>query len=121
MPLKFWDEAFTSAAYLINRTPSRVINNSTPLKLLFHRDPDYSFLESLGVPVGLIYGHIIHTSLSFVQNAVLFLDTVTYIKDINVLILPLAAYIFPGTLPLMRTYFLSLNSVPMQVHASVQR
>ena len=48
MPLKFWDEAFTSAAYLINRTPSRVINNSTPLKLLFHRDPDYSFLRIFG-------------------------------------------------------------------------
>ena len=32
MPLKFWDEAFLAATYLINRTPSKVINLDTPLE-----------------------------------------------------------------------------------------
>jgi hypothetical protein len=41
MPLKFWDEAFNSAAYLINRLPSKVIKNDTPLERLFHKTPDY--------------------------------------------------------------------------------
>ena len=31
MPLKFWDEAFLAATYLINRVPSKVINHETPL------------------------------------------------------------------------------------------
>jgi hypothetical protein len=35
MPLKFWDEAFLAATFLINRIPSKVIANSTPLERLF--------------------------------------------------------------------------------------
>lgn len=35
MPLKFWDEAFLTATYLINRLPSAVINFTTPLERLF--------------------------------------------------------------------------------------
>ena len=34
MPLKYWDEAFISAAYLINRVPSKVIGHTTPLERL---------------------------------------------------------------------------------------
>jgi hypothetical protein len=34
MPLKFWDEAFLSARYLINKLPSPVINNQTPIERL---------------------------------------------------------------------------------------
>ena len=45
MPLKFWDEAFLAATYLINRMPSKVIDNSTPLELLFGQKPDYSALR----------------------------------------------------------------------------
>jgi hypothetical protein len=45
MPLKFWDEAFLTAAYLINRIPTRVIDNTCPLKRLFHKPPNYSMLR----------------------------------------------------------------------------
>jgi histone deacetylase 1/2 len=48
MPLKFWDEAFLAATYLINRTPSKVINYATPLERLFHHTPDYSSLRVFG-------------------------------------------------------------------------
>jgi histone deacetylase 1/2 len=48
MPLKFWDEAFIAATYLINRTPSKVLNYSTPLERLFDQTPDYSSLRVFG-------------------------------------------------------------------------
>ena len=48
MPLKFWDEAFLAAAYLINRTPSKVIQFATPLDRLFGQRPDYSSLRVFG-------------------------------------------------------------------------
>ena len=48
MPLKFWDEAFAMAVFLINRLPSRVINNETPHERLLGQPPDYSFLRTFG-------------------------------------------------------------------------
>jgi hypothetical protein len=48
MPLKFWDEAFLAATYLINKLPSKVIHDSTPLERLFDQKPDYSFLRVFG-------------------------------------------------------------------------
>jgi histone deacetylase 1/2 len=48
MPLKFWDEAFLAATYLINRTPSKVINFETPLERLYQVKPDFSSLRVFG-------------------------------------------------------------------------
>jgi histone deacetylase 1/2 len=48
MPLKFWDEAFAIAVFLINRLPSKVIQNQTPFECLFTNQLDYSFLCSFG-------------------------------------------------------------------------
>ena len=48
MPLKYWDEAFITATYLINRLPSKVIANSTPLEHLYNQEPDYNSLKTFG-------------------------------------------------------------------------
>jgi hypothetical protein len=48
VPLKFWDEAFTIATYLINRLPTRVIDNMCPLECLFKTPPNYSRLRIFG-------------------------------------------------------------------------
>ena len=48
MPLKFWDEAFITATYLINRLPSKVIHGQTPLHHLFKQTPDYHTLCTFG-------------------------------------------------------------------------
>ena len=48
MPVRFWDEAFQTTCFLINRLPSRTIQNSTPLDRLFGTSPDYSFLRTFG-------------------------------------------------------------------------
>jgi hypothetical protein len=42
MPLKYWDDASATAAYLINRTPSKVISYQTPIQKLSGSLPDYS-------------------------------------------------------------------------------
>jgi histone deacetylase 1/2 len=48
MPLKYWDQAFFTATYLINRTPSKVIENSTPLERLYKMQVDYNSLKVFG-------------------------------------------------------------------------
>ena len=48
MPLKFWDEAFLTATYLTNRTPSKILNYSTPLERLFQAKPEYTSLRIFG-------------------------------------------------------------------------
>jgi hypothetical protein len=47
MPLKYWDEAFLATTFLINQTPSKVINYTTPLEHLFHAKPNYASSSSL--------------------------------------------------------------------------
>jgi transposase InsO family protein len=51
MPLKYWDEAFFTAVFLINRLPSKVINDVTPLERLLGTKPDYTFLRTFGCAV----------------------------------------------------------------------
>jgi histone deacetylase 1/2 len=48
MPLKFWDEAFITATYLINHIPSKVIQGQTPFELLLKQKPDYLMLRTFG-------------------------------------------------------------------------
>jgi hypothetical protein len=48
MPLKFWDEAFSTAVFLISRLPSKVIRNETPHEHLLCQQPDYSLLRTFG-------------------------------------------------------------------------
>lgn len=46
--LKFWDEAFIAATYLINRTPSKVIDFDNPTERLLKQKPYYSALRVFG-------------------------------------------------------------------------
>jgi histone deacetylase 1/2 len=48
LPLRYWDEAFLPACYLINRMPSPVTDNQAPLTRLLNQSPDYSFLCTFG-------------------------------------------------------------------------
>jgi hypothetical protein len=41
MTLKYWDEAFLAATYLINRLPTKVLQFSSPLEILFKEKPNY--------------------------------------------------------------------------------
>ena len=48
VPLRFWDDAFQTACYLINRLPTPLLHNKSPFETLFHSSPDYSFLKIFG-------------------------------------------------------------------------
>ena len=40
MPVRFWDEAFLTATFLINRLPTRVIDNASPIERLLGATPE---------------------------------------------------------------------------------
>jgi hypothetical protein len=46
MPLKYWDEAFLAATYLINQLPTKVLDFSSPLEILFNEKPNYASLRT---------------------------------------------------------------------------
>jgi histone deacetylase 1/2 len=48
VPYRFWSDAFSTACFLINRLPSRVISMQTPLERLLGEIPDYTFLKVFG-------------------------------------------------------------------------
>ena len=48
MPLHFWDDAFSTTYYLINRTPTVTLKNKSPYEVLFKCNPNYKFLRIFG-------------------------------------------------------------------------
>jgi hypothetical protein len=47
-PIKFWDDAFLTATFLINRMPARVLDNTSPIERLLHTPPNYSMMRVFG-------------------------------------------------------------------------
>jgi hypothetical protein len=82
MPLKFWDEVFTTVIYLINRTLSKIIGYETPLEKLFLTTLPF---VSLGVHVGLICAPTTPTSSNFGLNNVLSLGIAHNIRGSSAL------------------------------------
>lgn len=48
LPLPYWEDAFVTATYLINRLPTPVLHNKSPFELVYHRLHEYSFLRVFG-------------------------------------------------------------------------
>jgi hypothetical protein len=48
MSLKYWDEVFLVATYLINRLLTKILDFSSLLERLFHEKPHYSGLRTFG-------------------------------------------------------------------------
>lgn len=106
MPLKFWDEAFLTAVFLINRLPSKVIHHDTPLFAL------------LGAPAGQISAPITLESLSLDRNSVYSLVIVITIKALSVLNHPLVLSMYQEMSFFMRMCSLLPNCILMRAHNS---
>ena len=48
IPLQFWDDAFQTACYIINRFPTSTIKNLSPFEKLFNHALDYNMLRVFG-------------------------------------------------------------------------
>ncbi|KAF8394586.1 hypothetical protein HHK36_020800 [Tetracentron sinense] len=48
VPLSYWDDAFATTVFLINRMPTRILHNISPYEKLFQKSPDYTILRSFG-------------------------------------------------------------------------
>ncbi|KAL4302051.1 hypothetical protein GQ457_10G019450 [Hibiscus cannabinus] len=48
LPLKYWNHAFTTVVFLINRTPTDVLKGLTPYEKLHGKVPDYSLMKVFG-------------------------------------------------------------------------
>jgi hypothetical protein len=48
VPFQFWDDAFDTASYLINRLPSSINPSKSPFEILFQKSPNYNILKVFG-------------------------------------------------------------------------
>jgi histone deacetylase 1/2 len=87
MPLKFWDEAFPTAAYLINILPSRVINYSTHADLLLREKPDYKSLRIFGCACWPVLNPLL---VGFTSHVMWFLMRTFFLSASYILMLVLA-------------------------------
>ncbi|KAM0053129.1 putative RNA-directed DNA polymerase [Helianthus debilis subsp. tardiflorus] len=51
VPASYWVEAFSSAVFILNRLPTRVLGGKSPFEMLFHYLPDYSSFRTYGCRV----------------------------------------------------------------------
>jgi histone deacetylase 1/2 len=120
MPLKFWDEAFLTAVFLINRLPSRVISNETPYARLLKIQPDYSFLRTFGCACWPNLRPYNVRKFQFRSKCCVFLGYSNMHKGLNVLIPLKAGFTFHVALSLMSMSFRLPNSIQMLALGFVQ-
>lgn len=107
VPLKFWDEAFSTALYLINHLPSKVIGGDTPFSRLLKTVIQITHLcAHLDVRVGRILDHIMIRNSNLDQNGVYSWAIAACIRGLSAWIHLRVEFIFPGMSSLMKKYFL---------------
>ena len=55
LPLIFWSDCVLTAAHIINRIPTPLLQNKTPFEMLFHKSPNLSHLKIFGKKQNRVY------------------------------------------------------------------
>lgn len=84
LPIKLWNHAFITSAYIINRQPIIVIDHEVPYQKLFNKTPDYRCLPVFRCSCFPLIKPYNKHNLDFVQKNVYFLDTPPLTKAISV-------------------------------------
>jgi histone deacetylase 1/2 len=48
LPKLFWEDAFLTTVFIINRQPIPVLKQKSPYEMVHHQKPDYNFLRAFG-------------------------------------------------------------------------
>ena len=102
---RFWVDAFSIAAYIINPLPTPLLGGKSPFKLLYGSPPNYENFHPFGCRVYPCLRDYMPTKISPIVFLAFLWDIAPLIKGSVVLIpLPLG-YISPDMLNLMRIIF----------------
>jgi hypothetical protein len=115
MPLKYWDEAFLAGTYLINRIPTKDLDFSSPLEILFKEKPNYGGLRTFGCARWPNLKPLILTRSNSVSSNASFLGIATYTRVSSVLILLKGGFTYLVMLSSMTQFTPSANLILMQV------
>jgi histone deacetylase 1/2 len=115
MPLKFWDEAFLAATYLINKAPSKVINFETPLERLYQVKPDFSSLRVFGCACWPNLRPYNKHKLSFRSKECVFLAIVNLHKGFKCLDIPTGRIYISRDVTFDENCFPSQNCITLEL------
>ena len=112
LPLQFWDYAFTTDVYLINRLLTASLNSAIPYVTLFNKDPDFQFLKTFGCACFPLLRPYHTHKLNFCSQECLFLGYSSSHKGYKCLS-PTGKFIFPKMFCSMSWNFLILIYFPL--------
>ncbi|XP_071687657.1 uncharacterized protein [Rutidosis leptorrhynchoides] len=67
LPLNMWSECVLTACYLINRTPTAVLNGKSPYELIFKTEPNLSYIKFFGC---LCFSTVLNPSDKFSSRSI---------------------------------------------------
>lgn len=83
LPQHFWEDAFTTAMYVINRLRTPLLHNQSPYEVVYHKKPDYQFVKTFGCACWPYLHPVTTINLTSGPNFAYFLATVGTTMGIN--------------------------------------
>jgi histone deacetylase 1/2 len=118
LPQQFWEDAFLTATYIINRLPTPILNKTSPYEIVYGHTPDYHFLKVFGCACWPYLRPYNKHKIDFRSKNCIFIGYSLDHHGYNVLILQQVKFMYPVMSFLMKTIF--HIKVPITTLLSVQ-